>query len=320
MGTYILRRLLLLIPTMFMVTLLVFMLVRFIPGSVLDLMVSDMSTAAGLGQDFNVEDLKKALGMDIPVFVQYARWLGKVVQGDLGQSLWTNRPITNELFNRLPISFELGLIALTTALSIAIPIGIFSAIRQDTYADYIGRSIAILAISLPGFWIATIVVVYGSIMLGWSPSMEYIPFTKDPVRNLGQFVVPGVIMGALLSGSTMRMTRTMMLEVLRQDYIRTGWAKGLNERTVIMRHALKNALIPVVTIVGGLFGIMIGGSVVMEQIFALPGMGRYLIEALNRRDYPIISGVNILVATFVLSMNLIVDLTYGWLDPRVKYN
>lgn len=320
MGTYIIRRLLLLIPTLFMVTLLVFMLVRFIPGSVLDLMVSDMSTAAGLGQDFDVEDLKKALGMDVPIFLQYGRWLVRVVQGDLGQSLWTNRPITSELIKRLPISFELGLIALITALSIALPIGIFSAIRQDTLADYTGRSLAILAISLPGFWIATIVVVYGSILLGWSPSMEYIPFTSDPGRNIGQFIIPGLIMGGLLSGSTMRMTRTMMLEVLRQDYIRTGWAKGLNERTVILRHALKNALIPVVTIIGGLFGIMIGGSVVMEQIFALPGMGRYLVEALNRRDYPIISGVNVIVATFVLSMNLIVDLTYGWLDPRVKYN
>ncbi|MBI2853232.1 MAG: ABC transporter permease [Chloroflexi bacterium] len=320
MGTYIIRRLLLLIPTLFMVTLMVFLLVRFIPGSVLDLMVADMSAAAGLGQDYDIDELKHVLGMDIPIFVQYGNWLAKAVRGDLGESLWTRLPIVPQLVQRLPVSFELGLIAMVTAMIIALPIGIVSAIRQDTFLDYGGRSIAILAISLPGFWIATIVVVYGSIVFGYSPSVEYIPFTRDPVGNLRQFILPGLIQGALLSGATMRMTRTMMLEVLRQDYIRTGWAKGLNERTVIFRHALKNALIPVVTIVGGMVGLMIGGSVVMESIFALPGMGRYLIEALNRRDYPIISGINVIVAAFVIGANLLVDIAYGWLDPRVKYN
>lgn len=319
MRTFLLRRLLLLIPTLLLVSIAVFSLVRFIPGSILDLMVTDMSTASGLGKDFNQDALKKALGLDVPIYIQYGRWMGGVLHGDLGQSLWTSRKITTEIKNRLPISLELGLMAILTALSIALPIGVLSAIRQDTPGDYAGRTMAILAISLPGFWIATIVVVYASIWFGWSPSMEYIPLVKDPLRNWVQFVVPATIMGMVTSGSTMRMSRTMMLEVLRQDYIRTAWAKGMSERTVILRHAVKNAMLPVVTMVGMMMPVLLGGSVVMEQIFALPGMGRYVIDALNRRDYPIISGVNLVLATFVLSINLVVDLTYGWLDPRIKY-
>jgi len=202
---------------------------------------------------------------------------------------------------------------------VALPIGIWSAIRQDTWGDYAGRTFAILAISLPGFWLATMVIVYPSIWWGWSPSMEYIPFTKDPMGNFIQFIIPAVILGLVFSGGTMRMIRTMMLEVLRQDYIRTAWSKGLNERTVIMRHALKNALIPVVTIVGAQLPILVGGAVVEEQIFALPGVGRYLIDAINRRDYPIISGVNLIIATVILFSNLLIDLIYAWLDPRIQY-
>ncbi len=242
-----------------------------------------------------------------------------VLEGDLGNSLWSGRSITSEMGAKIPVSFELGLIALVTSLIVALPIGIYSAIRQDTWGDYAGRTFAILAISLPGFWIATMVIVYPSIWWGWSPSMEYIPFFKDPIGNLIQFVIPGVIMGMTMSGATMRMTRTMMLEVLRQDYIRTAWSKGLAERTVILRHALKNALIPVVTMVGMQLPILIGGAVITEQIFALPGIGRYLVDAINRRDYPIISGINLVIATMVLFVNLAIDLTYAWLDPRVQY-
>ncbi len=329
MRAYVIRRLLLIIPTLVLVTILVFMTVRFIPGSVIDLMVAEMSMEASLGQQISESYIKQSLGLDQPIHVQYLRWLGVmpqkdgsvkgVLEGDLGNSLWSGRSITSEMGAKIPVSFELGLIALITSLIVALPIGIYSAIRQDTWGDYAGRTFAILAISLPGFWIATMVIVYPSIWWGWSPSMEYIPFFKDPVGNLVQFIIPGVIMGMTMSGATMRMTRTMMLEVLRQDYIRTAWSKGLAERTVILRHALKNAMIPVITMVGMQLPILIGGAVITEQIFALPGIGRYLVDAINRRDYPIISGINLVIATMVLFVNLAIDLTYAWLDPRVQY-
>lgn len=330
MRAYVIRRLLLIVPTLFLVTILVFMTVRFIPGSVIDLMVAEMSMEASLGQQISEEYIKASLGLDQPIHLQYLRWLGVmpqkdtgkvkgVLEGDLGNSLWSGRSITAEMGAKLPVSFELGLIALITGLIIALPIGIYSAMRQDTLGDYAGRTFAILAISLPGFWIATMVIVYPSIWWGWSPSMEYIPFFKDPVGNLIQFGIPGIIMGMTMSGATMRMTRTMMLEVLRQDYIRTAWSKGLGERTIILRHAMKNALIPVVTMVGMQLPMLIAGAVITEQIFALPGIGRYLVDAINRRDYPIISGINLCVATVVLFCNLGIDLAYAWLDPRVQY-
>jgi peptide/nickel transport system permease protein len=318
------------IPTLFLVAILVFLTVRFIPGSVIDLMVAEMSQEASLGQQISADYIKESLGLDQPIHIQFLRWLGVmpqkdgkvsgVVEGNLGASLWSGRSITGEMAAKIPISLELGVLAILTGLIVAMPIGIYSAIRQDTLGDYAGRTFAILAISLPGFWLATMVIVYPSIWWGWSPAMEYIPFTKDPMGNFIQFIIPAVILGLVFSGGTMRMIRTMMLEVLRQDYIRTAWSKGLSERTVILRHALKNALIPVVTIVGSQLPILIGGAVVEEQIFALPGVGRYLIDAINRRDYPIISGVNLVIATFILICNLLIDLTYAWLDPRVTYS
>ncbi len=330
MRPYVIRRLLLMIPTLFLVAILVFLTVRFIPGSVIDLMVAEMSQEASLGQQISADYIKESLGLDQPIHIQFLRWLGVmpqkdgkvsgVVEGNLGASLWSGRSITTEMAAKIPISLELGVLAILTGLIVAMPIGIYSAIRQDTWGDYAGRTFAILAISLPGFWLATMVIVYPSIWWGWSPAMEYIPFTKDPMGNFIQFIIPAIILGLVFSGGTMRMIRTMMLEVLRQDYIRTAWSKGLNERTVILRHALKNALIPVVTIVGSQLPILIGGAVVEEQIFALPGVGRYLIDAINRRDYPIISGVNLVIATFILICNLLIDLTYAWLDPRVTYS
>jgi peptide/nickel transport system permease protein len=271
------------------------------------------------GSNLTTESVRHSLGLDVPIQVQYGRWLLGTVQGDLGKSLWTGRAVTDEILGRLPISFELGLFAIITSLLIAIPIGVYSAMRQDTWGDYVGRSIAILAISLPSFWLGTIVIVYPSIWWNWSPPMEYIPFVSDPAGNLLQFIIPGAIMGMVMSGTTMRMTRTMMLEVLRQDYIRTAWSKGLSEWIIVFRHALKNALIPVVTIVGVTLPVLIGGSVILEQIFALPGIGRLLIEAVNRRDYPVISGINLFLASFVLIINLAVDVIYAYLDPRVRY-
>ena len=203
---------------------------------------------------------------------------------------------------------------------IALPVGIYSAIRQDTAADYVGRSAAIIGMATPNFWLALMVMIYPALWWGWSPAMEYIPFTEDPLRNLGILIIPGVILGTGLSAGMMRMTRTMMLEVLRQDYIRTAWSKGLNERVVIMRHAVKNALIPIVTLVGMQLPILVGGAVIMENIFNLPGLGRLMVSALEERDYPMVSGVNLVFATMVIGVNLMIDLIYPYLDPRVRYS
>jgi len=329
MRAYVIRRLLLLVPTLFLVTIAVFLTVRFIPGSVIDMMVAQMGVSGG-GQVVNVPVIKHQLGLDVPIATQYGRWIGVVPQkdghvsgileGNLGNSLWSGVSIDSDLARKIPVSMELGIVAIITALIIALPIGVYSAVRQDTIGDYGGRTVSILAISLPNFWTATLVVVFASIWWGWSPSMDLIPITKSVGGNLVQFLIPGFILGMTMSGASMRMIRTMMLEVLRQDYIRTAWSKGLSERTVIFRHALKNALMPVVTVVGFEIPILIGGEVVIETIFALPGVGRYLVDAINRRDYPIISSVNLIVATAVLVLNLLIDLTYAWLDPRIQYS
>jgi peptide/nickel transport system permease protein len=228
-------------------------------------------------------------------------------------------PVVEQLAQRWPVTLELGLMALIIGQLIALPIGIFSALRQDKWGDYIGRSFAILCISIPGFWLATMVIVFPSIWWGYMPSIMLIPFTEDPIGNLKMFIIPALVMGMAMSGMTMRMTRTMMLEVLRQDYIRTAWAKGLGERVVVTRHALKNALIPVITVMGFQLPVLIGGTVIIEQIFMLPGMGRLLVEATLNRDYPVISGIMFLFSIILVLVNLAVDLAYGLLDPRVHY-
>ena len=334
MRAYAIRRILLIIPTIFIVTIMVFFSVRFIPGDVIDLMVTEMAQESGMGSELTAETIRHSLGLDENVFTQYGRWLGVLpqrdtaegesrfrgaFQGNFGESLWTGRSVRDDIFSRYPISMELGIIAVITAMIIALPIGVYSAIRQDTLGDYAGRTFAILSISIPSFWMATIVVVYPAIWWNWTPPVQYIPFLDNPIENLKQFFLPAIIMGMHMAGGTMRMTRTMMLEVLRQDYIRTAWAKGLNERTVILRHALKNAFIPIITIVGPMILVLIGGSVIMEQIFCLPGLGRLFIEALNKRDYVVISGMNTITATGIVFINLAVDLSYAWFDPRIQY-
>ncbi|MFC1933033.1 ABC transporter permease [Chloroflexota bacterium] len=330
MRAYIIRRVLLIIPTTLLVTLIVFMAARFIPGDVIEQMVAEMAAEVTAEEvEVTAQWLREELGLDLPIYIQYGRWLGVVphvdgsfsglIQGNVGMSLWTQSPIMEEIFQKLPVSMELGLMAITFAVLFALPIGIYSAIRQDTPTDYGGRTVAILCISLPNFWLGTMVIVYPSIWWNWMPALEYIPLATNPMGNILQFLLPAIVLGLSTSGTKMRMTRTMMLEVLRQDYIRTAWSKGLAERTVIMRHVLKNALIPVITVVGLQVPILISGSVVMETIFNLPGMGRYLIEALNKRDYPVISAINLVMAIMVLLLNLVIDLAYGWFDPRVQY-
>ncbi len=317
MRTYIIRRLLLLIPNLFIVASLVFLLVRLIPGDVIDAMVSEVGPGTSGAMDRAA--IERRLGLDVPIHVQYGRWIGQILQGNLGTSLRGDEPVVEQILPRLPVTFELGVFAVLIGLLISLPIGIYSAIRQDTAADYGARSLAIIFISVPSFWTATIVIVFPAIWWAWTPPLELIPFAEDPLGNLRMFLLPAALLGTALSGTTMRMTRTMALEVLRQDYIRTAWSKGLKEGVVVMRHALKNALIPVVTIVGYQLPILIGGSVIIEQIFGLPGIGRLLLSALSLREYHLVSAINLMTAAAVMVINLGIDLTYAYLDPRVRY-
>ena len=332
MRAYIIRRVLLIIPTLFILTVLVFLSLRFIPGDVIDIMASRLDhTLAG----FDREAIERALGLDQPVYVQYGRWIGVLptpdwvtgeshfkglLQGTLGHSLvGGGYAIGERILDRLPVTIELGVMSIVIGLLIALPVGIYSAIRQDTAVDYAGRSIAVLGLATPNFWLGVMVMIYPAIWWAWAPPMEYVPFTEDPLGNLGMFLIPSLILGTASAAATMRMTRTMMLEVLRQDYIRTAWSKGLKEKAVVMRHAIKNALIPVVTLIGLQLPILVGGAVIIENIFNLPGLGRLLLDALQARDYPVVSGVNLVFATMVVGVNLLTDLIYPYLDPRVRY-
>ena len=318
MRAYIIRRLLLIIPTLFILSILVFLSVRFIPGDVIDAMLAKMEHSGG--GDIDREALEHLLGLDVPVYVQYGRWLGGIFRhGTLGESLMGIGAVEERILDSLPVTIELGVMAIVIGFLIALPVGIYSAIRQDTAADYVGRSIAIIGLATPNFWLALMVMIFPAIWWGWSPPMELVPFTEDPLENLGVLIIPSLILGTAASCETMRLTRTMMLEVLRQDYIRTAWSKGLKERVVVVRHAIKNALIPVVTLIGLQLPILIGGSVIMENIFNLPGLGRLMVNALEERDYPMVSGVNLIFATAVVGVNLFIDLIYPYLDPRVRY-
>ena len=320
MRTYIIRRLLLLIPTFLLLTVLVFLSVRFLPGDVVDSMMARLAEDQGGMAYFDREKVVRMLGLDVPAHVQYVRWLGGIfLRGTLGDSLFGGFTVEDKIIGRLPITVELGVLAILIGLVIAVPVGIYSAVRQDTASDYAGRSIAIIGLATPNFWLATLVLTFPAIWWAWAPPLRMVAFVDDPLRNLGHMFIPSLILGTYLSATVMRMTRTMMLEVLRQDFIRTAWAKGLRERVIILRHVIKNALIPVVTLIGLQLPILIGGSVIMENMFAMPGLGRLMLEALTVRDYPVVSGINLFFATAVMTINLLIDILYGYLDPRVKY-
>ena len=316
MRAYILRRLLLVIPTLFALSLIVFFSVRFIPGGVIDAMVARSEFTGTVDR----EALERRLGLDVPVWVQYGRWTGNIFRhGTLGESLMGRGAVEEKIIGRLPVTLELGLLAIVIGLVIALPVGIYSAIRQDTIADYGGRTLAIIGLATPNFWLALMVMLYPAIWWNWTPPLKMISFVEDPLGNLGVFIVPSLILGTAMSAATMRMTRTMMLEVLRQDYIRTAWSKGLKERIIVIRHTIKNALIPVITLIGLQLPILVGGAVIMENIFNLPGIGSLLLNALTDRDYPMVSGINLFFATGVVLFNLLIDLIYPYLDPRIRY-
>ena len=324
MRVYIIRRLLMLIPTVLLVTIIVFFVVYLVPGDIVDAMRSK-----ALDVEIDRAAIEKALGLDAPVLTQYGRWIGVipqadgnfsgVFQGDFGVSWWQSVPVLELIAPRWPVTIELGIIGLIIGQLIALPVGVFSALRQDTWGDYIGRSFAIGCIAIPSFWLGTMVIVFPSIWWDYMPSIMLIPFFEDPIGNLKMFIIPAIILGMAMGGMTMRMTRTMMLEVLRQEYIRTAWAKGLRERGIVIRHALKNALIPVITVIGFQVPVLIGGTVIIEQIFCLPGMGRLLMDAVLGKDHPLICGVVLLYSVGLVLINLMVDLTYAYLDPRVHY-
>ena len=317
MRAYIVRRLILVIPTLFILSTIVFLTVRFIPGDAIDAMVSSSDY---LALDLDRETLMKQLGLDVPMHVQYAKWMqGMLLSGTFGDSLMGAWKVEERIVTRLPVTVQLGVMAIVIGMLISLPVGIYSAIRQDTVSDYIGRTLAIIGLAAPNFWLGTLVMIFPAVWWGWSPPLEMIPFTEDPIGSLYGFLIPSLILGTGMAAGTMRLTRTMMLEVLRQDYIRTAWSKGLKERVVITRHATKNALIPVVTGIGLQLPLLVGGSVIIENIFNLPGLGQLALQALLDRDYPVVSGVNMFFGAAVIFINLMIDLFYPYLDPRVRY-
>jgi peptide/nickel transport system permease protein len=309
---YVLRRLMLAIPVLVLSSLIVFGLM---PG---DALTQLMGESGNVGER-ELAKLRRDLGLDRPYHEQYALWLWQMVSFNPGDSIFTNEPIAVSLRKAIPVTLELAALAIVIGLVVAIPIGVISATRQDTASDYVGRMVAVSGLSLPDFWLATLVITFAAIWLQWIPPIGYVSLWDSPWRNLQQFVLPAAVLGFRLAAATMRMTRSTVLEVLREDYVRTAWAKGLGGRIVVYKHALKNALIPVVTIVGGQLGTLLAGTVVVETIFALPGMGRLTVEAILFRDYPVVQTNVMLVAATLVTLNLLVDLTYAWLDPRIRY-
>jgi peptide/nickel transport system permease protein len=314
MRQYVLRRLALAVPTLVLVSVIVFAMMRFMPGDIVTRMVEGQAYAP------TIEALRSELGLDRPAYAQYLDWVGGIVlRGDFGNSYWTRQPIWDEFINRFPVTLELAVVTILVSVVIGLVVGIISASRQDTASDYVGRVFAILALSVPYFGLAVLVVVLPSIYLKWTPVWTYVSFTADPLGNLKIVIVPALVFGVTRAGPIMRIMRSTLLEVLRQDYIRTAWSKGLPERAIVVRHALKNALIPVVTLVGLQMPLYIGGSVIIEAIFRLPGVGLFFFEALTRLDYPVVQSVNLIIAAMVVGLNLIIDLSYAFLDPRIRY-
>jgi peptide/nickel transport system permease protein len=326
MRQYIIKRIGLGVLTLIGVSLIVFFMVRIIPGGVVDQILGEN---AGTPEDR--ARIEERLGLDEPVLQQYFTWIGNIVTLDFGESLRGNEQISERMKNALPVTLEIAVLAMVISLLIAIPIGTISAIRQDTPADYAGRSVAIGFLALPSFWLGTMITVYASVWFNRASPIasEYRQIWEDPVANLefmlfpfGSFIPvgPAVLLAVTLAGTVMRLTRAQMLEVLRQDYVRTAWAKGLRERSIITGHALKNALIPVVTVVGLQFPILVGGSVVVESIYNVPGMGRWFFESINNRDYTAVQAIALLTSVTVIATNLLVDISYAYLDPRIRYS
>ena len=314
MKRYVIRRVVLAVPTLLLVSVIVFAMMRFMPGDVVIRMVEGHAYAP------TVEALRKELGLDRPAYIQYLEWIGGIVlRGDFGNSYWTRQPIWDEFASRFPVTLELAALTILVSVVIGILVGVVSAVRQDSVSDYVGRVLAILALSVPYFGLAVLVVVLPAIYFKWTPLWTYVTFTTDPLTNLKIMIVPALVFGVTRAGPIMRIMRSALLDVLRQDYIRTAWSKGLSERAIVLQHALKNAMIPVISLIGLQMPLYIGGSVIIEAIFRLPGVGLFFFEALTRLDYPVVQSVNLIIAVMVVGLNLVIDLSYAFFDPRIRY-
>ncbi|PYM12175.1 MAG: peptide ABC transporter permease [Candidatus Rokuibacteriota bacterium] len=317
MRVYIAKRLLLIIPTLFGAAALVFLIMRVIPGDVALLIFG--GDQAGSIDPKQLAAMRHRLGLDQPLVVQFGTWLWGILRFDFGTSLWTGRPVMEELLVRLPLSLELALAATVVSVIIAIPFGMLAAVRQDSWVDYAIRVISIGGLAIPSFWVGILCILFLVIWFGWGPPLEFTPPWVNPWANFQQMVWPIVTVGYRYAAVTTRMTRSTVLEVLREDYIRTAWAKGLAQRAIVIRHALKNSMLPVITLVGTEFAFLIGGLVVTETVFTLNGVGRFVVDAVAHRDYPVVQALVFLIAFGFVIVNLLVDLTYAWFDPRIRY-
>jgi peptide/nickel transport system permease protein len=317
LSRYFLRRLGLLVPTLLGISVLVFLLMRLIPGDVVQVM---LGTEAQLGPEQR-QTLYRLLGLDAPLHVQYLRWLGDLLRGDLGVSLRTAEPVTAIIAGRLPITLELAILAALLSWVLAVPLGVVAAVRRHGVLDALAHLVGLVGLSVPNFWLATMLLLVTSLYLRWQPAgVEWMSPLRDPVTNAQQMLLPVLSLSGALVAVVMRMTRSAMLEVLGQDYIRTARAKGVSEALVLARHASKNAAIPVVTVMGVQVGYLLGGAVVVEVIFGLPGIGWMILNGIYQRDYPLVQGGVLFVAVVFVLVNLLVDLTYAYLDPRIRYD
>ena len=317
MWQYVVKRLLLMIPTLFGAALVIFLLMNLVPGDVALLIIG-----GDQGGDINTHELEKLrqqLGLNRPLFVQFLSWLWGVMRLDFGKSLWTGASVIEELMIRLPLSLEVAIAATVVSILIAIPLGTLAAIRQDTWVDYVVRVISIGGLAMPAFWTGILIILLLVIYFEWAPPLEYVSITRDPWENFQQLVWPIVTVGYRNAAVISRMTRSTVLEVMREDYVRTAWAKGLRERWVVTKHALKNAILPVITIIGTEIAFLIGGLVVTETVFTLNGVGRFMVDAIAHRDIPVVQTLVLLIAFAFVFVNLIVDLLYAWVDPRISY-
>lgn len=316
MTQYIVKRILLMIPTILGVSIFTFCLIRIVPGDVLDVMYADSPLSVE-----EIQKIRTQLGMDKSLPEQYWDWISGIAKLDAGKSLWTRRPVLQEIADRLPVTIQLAMMAFMLQLIIAIPIGVFAATNQDKVQDQLSRFFAILLNAAPDFWIATIAIVFLASTFGWIPPIGGVSgIFENPSVNIQQFMLPALILGTGGAASLTRYTRNQLLEVIRQDYIRTAFAKGLTGRRVWYVHAVKNAMIPVVTNAGGHLGTLMGGTVIIENIFSLPGVGQLTLSAIHHRDVPQLEINVVFLATVFIVVNLLVDLTYGWLDPRIRYS
>jgi peptide/nickel transport system permease protein len=315
MTRYIIGRLVWCIPVLLGSSVLIFVLLRFLPGDVVDII---MGTEGSATPEVRAT-IRRMFGLDQPIYVQYFVWLGALLRGDMGASLRTSEPVAGILLSRLPITIQLAFLSVLISVVLAVPLGVLAAVKRGGPLEHLSRLVGLVGLSLPNFWLATMMILVASLWFGWLPSLIYISPLQNPIENLKQMLMPAFSLALALMAIVLRMTRSAMLEVLGQDYVRTARAKGLADRLVLMRHALKNAMIPVITVIGVQMGTLFGGAVVIEQIFGLPGMGWTFVNGIYQRDYPTVQGAVVMLAATFVFVNLLVDLTYAYLDPRIRY-